>query len=149
LIQANSVSVSDYPKPQQKENHSVHLSRVLKVRYLAVLLLVLIVAASAYAFAAANVVPESGAGDGEKAISGYTVTAVTYVLNSTTPANIDAVKFNIAPTAGASAPVTVKVQLVTSGTWFSCSVVTSPQWSFTTTGVTALAANNLRIVAAQ
>ena len=40
------------------------LSRVLKVRYLAVLLLVLIVAASAYAFAAANVVPESGAGDG-------------------------------------------------------------------------------------
>ena len=41
------------------------LTRVLKVRYLAVLLLVLIVAASAYAFAAANVVPESGAGDGQ------------------------------------------------------------------------------------
>ena len=43
------------------------LSRVLKVRHLAGLLLVLILAASAYAFAAANHVPPSGAGDGEEA----------------------------------------------------------------------------------
>jgi len=125
------------------------LSRVLKIRYLAVVMLVLIVAASAYAFAAANDVPESGAGDGNSTISGYTVTNVTYVLNSTNPANIDTAKFNVAPTAGASAPVTVKIQLITNGSWFGCSVVSGTQWSCAISGVTALAANNLRVVAAQ
>jgi hypothetical protein len=125
------------------------LSRILRVRYLTIALLLLTVAASAYAFAAANVVPESGAGDGEETISGYTVTDVTYVLNSSNPANIDTVKFDIEPTAGASAPVTVKVQLVTGGSWFGCSVATAPQWSCSISGVTALQANNLRVVAAQ
>jgi hypothetical protein len=125
------------------------ISKILKVRYLAGLLLVLVLAASAYAFAAANIVPESGAGDGNNTISGYTVTNVTYVLNSTNPANLDSVKFNIAPTAGADAPVTVKAQLVTSGSWFDCSLVSGTQWSCTVSGVTALAANNLRVVAAQ
>ena len=51
------------------------LSRVLKVRYLAGLLLVLVLAASAYAFAAANNVPKTGAGDGAEAIGGYSVAA--------------------------------------------------------------------------
>lgn len=129
------------------------LSRVLKIRYLTVVLLVLIVAASAYAFAAANVVPESGAGDGEKAISGYTVTGVTYELNSTNPANIDAVGFTIA-SAVAAKPV-VKVQLVqTTGTWFACTVTgTASPWScdcdIAPTVLTAAAVNNLRVVAAQ
>jgi hypothetical protein len=123
--------------------------RVFHVRNFAWLVLTLILAASAYAFAASNVVPESGAGDGNEVISGYTVTAITYTLNSSNPANIDSVKFNIEPTASAQPPTTVKVQLVTSGTWFSCSVVVSPQWSCAVTGVTALAANNLRVVAAQ
>ncbi len=124
-------------------------AKVLKVRYLAVLALVLIMAASAYAFAAANIVPESGAGDGNGTISGYTVSSVSYTLNSTTPSNIDSVKFNIAPTAGALAPATVKAKLVSSGSWFSCSLVSGTQWSCPVTGVTALAADNLQVVAAQ
>ncbi len=123
-------------------------AKVLKVRYLAVLALVLIMAASAYAFAASNVVPESGAGDGNDTISGYTVTNVTYTLNAT-PTSIDSVKFNIAPTAGALAPTTVKAKLVSSGSWFSCALVSGTQWSCTVTGVTALAADNLQVVAAQ
>ena len=79
------------------------LSRVLKVRYLAVVLLVLIVAASAYAFAAANNVPASGAGDGEDAISGYNVTNVHYTLD-TDDSDQDRVRSvsDIAPTAGAA-----------------------------------------------
>ena len=124
-------------------------AKVLKVRYLAVLALVLIMAASAYAFAASNVVPESGAGDGNRTISGYTVTGVSYTLNTTTPSNIDSVKFNIAPTAGAQAPTTVKAKLVSGGSWFDCAVVSGTQWSCPVTGVTALAADDLRIVAAQ
>ena len=126
------------------------ISRILKVRYLAGLLLVLVLAGSAYAFAAANTVPESGAGDGNNAISGYSVTNVTYVLNSTNPANIDSVKFNVAPAVtGVAAPATVSAQLVTGGTWFTCALVSGTQWQCATTSVTALAANNLRVVAAQ
>lgn len=125
------------------------ISKILKVRYLAGLLLVLVLAGSAYAFAAANVVPESGAGDGSNTISGYTVTNVTYVLNASNPVNVDSVKFNIAPTAAAAAPTTVSAQLVTGGTWFTCAVVSGTQWQCASTGVTALAANNLRVVAAQ
>ena len=124
-------------------------AKVLKVRYLAVLALVLIMAASAYAFAAANIVPESGAGDGNNPISGYTVTNVIYTLGAT-PTSIDSVKFNIAPTASASAPTTVKAKLVSSGgSWFDCALVSGTQWSCPVTGVTALAANDLQVVAAQ
>ena len=113
------------------------------------LLLVLIVAASAYAFAAANIVPESGAGDSQDTISGYTITNVTYTLNTTNPANIDAVTFTITPTAGAQAPVTVRAQLVKSGgTWFTCTLANG-KWSCPVTGVTALLADNLRGIAAQ
>jgi hypothetical protein len=123
--------------------------RLPRARQLAVLALVLIMGATAYAFAAANTVPASGAGDGHSVISGYTVTNVTYTLNATTPTNIDSVKFNIAPTGSASAPTTVKAKLVTAGSWFGCTIVSGTQWSCTTTGVTALAADNLQIVAAQ
>ena len=47
---------------------------------------------------------------------------MTYTLNTANPSKINAVKFNIAPTAGAAAPTTVKIQLITSGTWFGCPV---------------------------
>ena len=100
-----------------------------------------------YAFAATNTVPVSGAGDGSNTISGYTITNVTYTLNSTTPSNLDKVAFTITPGAGASAPTTVKVQLISGGSWFSCSLVTD--WECSVTGITASAANLLRVVAAQ
>ena len=44
---------------------------------------VLILAGAAYAFAAANTVPATKAGDGLGVISGYTVTNVVYDLNAT------------------------------------------------------------------
>jgi len=125
------------------------VSRFFNLRSLALLVLGLILAGSAYAFAAANVVPESGAGDGNNTISGYTVTAVSYTLNSTNPANLDSVAFDIVATAGASAPTTVKAQLVSGGSWFSCTQGSGNRWSCSVTGVTALAADNLRVVAAQ
>lgn len=113
--------------------------------------LVLLLSLAAYGFAAANTLPETGAGDGQNTISGYTVTNVTYVLNSTTPSTIDSVSFDIAPTAGASAPTTVKVKLVSgSSTWFGCTKGTGTTWSCTLTGgISASAANELRVVAAQ
>jgi hypothetical protein len=119
-------------------------------RFFAVILLALIMAVATYAFAAANTVDESGAGDGAKAISGYTITAVKYTLGIPDPSNISSVSFNIAPTSGASAPTSVKIQLVAAGSWYSCTMASSIATCDTTgTPVTALAATNLRVVAAQ
>jgi hypothetical protein len=105
-----------------------------------------ILASAAYAFTASNTVPTTQAGSGSNSISGYTATAVTYTLNATTPTNIDAVAFTIAPTTTA----TVKVQLVTGGSWYSCTN-TSGAVSCATTApqVTVLAANTLSVVAVQ
>ena len=128
------------------------LTRFFNPRMLAVFVLVLTLGAISYGFAAANVVPESGAGDGQNTISGYTVTNVKYTLNATNPANIDAVTFNLAPTAGASAPTTVKVKLVSTGsTYYTCTAGIVPSWSCNTTtpAVTTVAANELRVIAAQ
>lgn len=125
-------------------------SRIPTLRVLALLGLLLILSTTAYGFAAANTLPETGAGDGQNTISGYDVTNVTYALNATTPTNLDSVTFDIAPSAGASAPVTVKAKLVSgSSTWFACSNTTGTTWACTVTGVTAAAANELRVVAAQ
>jgi hypothetical protein len=124
---------------------------LFRIRYFAMLVLIMIFASSAYAFAAANVVPETGAGDGANTISGYNVTNVTYALNAASPANLDTVSFDLAPTAGAGPATTVKVQLVTGGAWFNCTTPgASRNWDCSTAGaVTALAADNLHVVAAQ
>jgi len=121
-------------------------------RLVAALVLALTLGAISYGFAAANIVPESGAGDGQGTISGYTVTNVKYTLNTTNPANLDAVTFDLAPTAGASAPTTVKVKLVSTGsTYYTCTAGVAPSWSCNTTSpaVTTVAANELRVIAAQ
>jgi hypothetical protein len=117
-------------------------------RFFAVILLALIIAVATYAFAAANTMPaSSNAGDGETGISGYTVSNVHYTLNAANPANIDSVSFTLNPAmvAGGS----VQVQLVNGGAWFNCSGIPGASITCTTTGVTALAANNLRVIAAQ
>lgn len=105
------------------------------------LIVSLVFATAAFAFAAANTVPDTTAGDGSGAISGYTVTNVHYNLNATNPGNVDSVAFTIAPTTG-----TVKVQL--DGTWYDCTN-TAGSVSCTTSGLTALDATSLRVVAAQ
>ena len=102
------------------------------------------IAVGAYAYTAANTVPSTSAGSGATAISGYTITSVAYGLNATTPTNIDTVTFTISPTAAS----TVKAQLVSAGTFYSCTntagavscATTAPQ-------ATVAAANNLTILA--
>jgi len=116
-----------------------------KRRFLLVATFAAIVALAAYAFTASNTVPATNAGSGSGTISGYTVSGVTYTLNTTTPTNIDQVAFTISPTTG-----TVKAQLVSGGSWYSCTntsgsvtcATTSPQ-------ATAASANQLTVVAAQ
>jgi len=123
----------------------MNINRSLKVA--SVLLIVLVLSMGIYAFAAANTVPASSAGDGAGAISGYTVTTIHYVLNATNPGNIDSVTFTLsaAPAAGG----TVKITL--DGTnWYSCTNVTTAVTCVTTTPQqTVTLATNLRVVVAQ
>jgi hypothetical protein len=104
----------------------------------------LLLAVGVYAFAASNTVPGTEAGSGSGAISGYTVSSVAYGLNSTTPTNIDSVTFTISPTSAG----TVKIQLASGGSWYSCTN-TSGSVSCNTTSPQAsvAAATQLTVVA--
>ena len=117
-------------------------------RFLPAIVLIMILFTVGFAFAANNAVNESGAGDGQNAISGYTIGAIHYNLNAATPTTIDSVQFTVTPTAGALAPTTVRVQLNGSGSWFGCTL-SAGTWTCNLTSVTVSAATQLRIVAAQ
>ena len=71
-------------------------------RTTAVLFAVLIGAAT-FAAAASNTVPASRAGDGNGAISGYTVTNVAYTLSASTPSEIDLWTFDLNAAASLAA----------------------------------------------
>ena len=127
------------------------IAPILRPRILVMFALSLILAVSAYGFAAANTVATSGAGDGNAAISGYTIGGIAYTLNSTDPSTIDTVNFTVTPAGSNPQPSTVQVQLVTSGTWYPAVHGTGTAWSvdLTSASVTAASVNNLRVVAAQ
>ena len=125
------------------------LNRNPRIRFIILFALVLVLTGATYAFAAANTVPASKAGDGSGAISGYTASAIHYALNGTTPSTIDAVTFtlNTAPTAGS----TIKIKLVAAGsTWYTCTnagtAVTCNNGS--TIGAPVTSADSLEVVIA-
>lgn len=122
------------------------MSKYLRPRTFATILLVLILAATIYGFAASNSMPAtSSAGYGETTITGYTVSNVQYRLQAGDPHYIDQVVFTIAP-AGVSS---VYVGLVNGGTMYSC---TEAAGTVTCTipadTITALAADLLQVSAA-
>jgi hypothetical protein len=127
------------------------LGKLFNVRNIAILIGMLLLSSGVYAFAAANVVPESGAGQGAGDISGYTVSNVTYTLDSTDPQELDAVDFDLAATAGAGTPTSVQVQMDSSGgTWYSCTAGTPPAYSCTVTDTLLVAdMDSLNVVAAE
>ena len=104
---------------------------------------------NSFALTASNTIPDSVAGAGSAAISGYTVSTVHYNLNATNPQNIDSVTFNvdIAPPAGA----TLKAKLVAAGsTYYSCTnVSTAVTCTTTSPQATVSASDQLLVIAAQ
>ena len=86
------------------------------IAHIGVLAGVLTLAAGAYGYTAANVVPDSKAGDGTGTISGYTVSAIHYTLNSSDPSKVDSVTYTLdsAPVSGSS------LQTKIAGTWYNC-----------------------------
>ena len=87
-------------------------------RLLVALALAVALGTATYAFTATNTVPNSSAGAGNGTISGYTVSAVAYQLNATTPTDIDKVTFTLS-----SAATVAKAKLVAAGTTYtSCTI---------------------------
>ena len=113
------------------------------LKVLLVVFVIVALSASAYAFAAANTVPDTRAGDGSGAVSGYTVTSIVYNLNATDPSTLDSVSFDL----GAAA-TQVEAQLVASGSWYACTLDAGTVWECDTTGLTVSTINQLRVVAA-
>lgn len=116
---------------------------------IALLVAVLGVAAGTYAFTASNTVDPSKAGDGTGNITGYTITAIHYVLNSTNPANVDSFTFTTS-----SAPITgstIKVKTPSGGSWITCgnsgTTVTCPSTG-TLSSVTVVSLDTMQIVIA-
>ena len=64
-------------------------------RIIGILVVAAALATGAYAFTATNTVPDSSAGSGSGTISGYTVSAIAYQLNATTPSDIDSMTFTL------------------------------------------------------
>jgi hypothetical protein len=108
--------------------------------------LALVLSIGGYAFTASNTVPNASLGQGSNTISGYTLSAVAYNLNASTPTNLDSVAFTISPTTATS----VKVQLAPAGTWYTCTntggAVSCPT---TSPPATAAIATALNVVASQ
>ena len=99
-----------------------------------------------YAFTASNTVPNASLGQGSNTISGYTLSSVAYNLNASTPTNLDSVTFTISPTTATS----VKAQLASGGTWYSCTnTAGSVSCATTSPQATAALATSLNVVASQ
>ena len=111
-----------------------------------IILIALVLTVATFAFAAANTVPPSNAGDGTGVISGYTVTNVNYILNGANPSLIETVTFTINP-APPAATGDVEIQL-DGTTWITCTNTAGSVSCPVAGSVTALAAANLRVVAA-
>lgn len=118
-------------------------------RTLPALLLLFILIAAVYAFAAANSVPESGAGDGTGVVSGYTVTNIVYAPNATNPSTLDSVSFALAPTAGAGAPTVVRASVDGGTTWSANCTLATGTWTCNLSGAAILPITSLRIIATQ
>jgi hypothetical protein len=128
------------------------VSRVINRRTAILGLLLVILATAGFGFAASNTVPATSAGDGDEAISGYTVGSVSYQL-AADPANLAGVSFELSGGVGLPPAGNVKVKLVQSGgTWFTCNTADTAlpaDYTCAVTGVTVVAADELRVVAAQ
>jgi len=113
--------------------------RLRSSKLFVVMLVILVLATSAYAFAAINTAPDS------RAISGYAVSNISYAFDTANPSNLTTVAFDLDNPAA-----TVKVSLTTGGTLQNCNSATPfTHWTCTLTDTTVTNASSLRVVATQ
>jgi hypothetical protein len=115
-----------------------------------VVLVVMILATSAYAFAAGITMPAtSNAGEGEVVIGGYTVSAVTYTYSTADPSQITSVGFTIAPAAKKASVSLVNGTILQTPACVGSGGAgpTYTTWNCAVSGVSVLSADELRVVA--
>lgn len=95
-------------------------SNLLRPKTLAIILALAVIGVVVYGFAAANSVPESGAGDGTGTVSGYTITNINYTLLASDPTKVDQVEFDVAATSGAGDAGDVRITVDAGTTWITC-----------------------------
>ena len=105
------------------------VSNLLKPKYIAIALILLTLSVIAYGYAAANVVPDSGLGDGSGTVSGYTISNIDYVLLSSNPSLLESVSFDVAATSGAADPDDVRITVDGGTTWITCTGPTVSTWA--------------------
>ena len=120
------------------------IKRIIKVLLIAVVAFSFASVATAYA--AANTVPASNAGDGSGAITGYVISTIHYNLNAINPELIDSVTFTSTPAVIALS--VVKIQLDPAGPWYACTF-TGTNVTCLTASATVLLATNLHVVIAE
>ncbi len=91
-------------------------------KVLLIVFVAIVIAGSAYAFAAQNTVADSAAGYKANVVPGYTVTDIVYDLDATDPTVVDAITFAISPSDGTVVAAIVKLQTVTAGSWEDCTL---------------------------
>lgn len=128
------------------------ISKILQPKYLAIAFIILTLGVIAYGYAAANVVPESGAGDGSGTVSGYTISNIDYTLLTSDPSKVTSVSFDVASTGGAGVPNDVQITVDSGTTWVACTGPETNTWTCTFTvsaepSVTAI--ESLQVVAAE
>jgi hypothetical protein len=123
-------------------------------RVIVAVVVAMVIAGGAYAFTAANTVPNSTVGAGAGTVSGYTVTALHYALNSASPQNIDSLTFTITPVVPSTSTGKVIIQAAlstggptnytcttdTTGATVTCATTTPQLTAALLTGVTVVAA---------
>ena len=130
------------------------MKTILRPRSFGMLVLVLILAAAVYGFAAANTVPASYAGDGSGTISGYEICNLAYSINGDgDPTTIDQLSFDLHAVGASCASAVTAGQVFVSFTgaapFVNCSPVGPPASAITCTGLTqsVQAASSLRVIA--
>ncbi len=108
-------------------------------KVLLIVLVVIVIAGSAYAFAATNTVPDSNAGYGDSTVSGYTVSDIVYNYNATAPTTLDSISF-VLTSDGSSNAQKPEVQISTTAgitdadfATSTCAVSGTAPWTATCT----------------
>jgi hypothetical protein len=115
-------------------------------RRFAAIVVALLIGAATFALAASNTVPTSRAGDGNGAITGYTVTNVSYSLLASDPSLIDLWTFDL----NAAASVVKSKVVASSTTYVNCTNTSGTTWQCDpATNPTVLSANQLDVIAHQ
>jgi hypothetical protein len=73
------------------------IKKLFRPRTLIAVVAVLVIMIAAYAYAAANTVPPTAAGEGQSITSGYDITNVQYLLTANDPSTISGITFDVAP----------------------------------------------------